>query len=222
MNSIALRLALTTRSAPPVLPVDANTGFTPGVWRGEDWQFQLAVFNPQGGIQDLSNLTMFQVNVFPAPIPPRDLGTNYSYAPYTQLPFPSSYPAPTLNATVLRAQFNNPILSVQDWEQGQAQVTANFSWIDTSSLNLGGKEYADFWLVLQGFTGTNKLTYGATPLRVFESGIQGIYLPNQIAPLVVPLYTTLLVQANQQLPYSQTIVVDGGQIELEGQLIQLT
>ena len=218
MNAIPIRLALTTRSSPPTFPVDQNTGETARIFRGEDVSIQVAVFD-QGTPLDLSNITLLEFMVFPFAVPPRDVGTNYSYAPYTQVPYPSSYPAPLINVPVEAVDITAYITDAE-WQAGGFQAEALLSWIDTQNLSLDGLPVKDFWLVIQGWTGTRKLTYAATPLRVYESGAQGVYLPNTVAPLDVPLYTTLLVPPNQQLLFSTTISVEG-QVDVEGQLVQL-
>lgn len=218
MNAIPIRLQLTTRSNPPVTPLDINTDLTPQLWRGEDIDVDIGIFN--GNSVDLSNIDFLQVSIFPYPIAPKNVDTTYGYAPYTILPYPSTPPAPLLFRTISAASIT-PLINWADWLAGTAQqAKAQFTAIETASLSTGGAEFADFWMTVTALAGIRKLVYGGTPLRVFESGAQGIYLPNQIAPLFVPIYTTLLVQANQQLLYSQTITVEG-QIEIDGQLIQL-
>lgn len=221
-DSIVVRLALTTRSVPPVAPVDSNTGEPPAIWRGEDIDFQIGIFDAMGFCVDLSNVDFLEVDIFPTPLPAQRILTNQTYAPYSMLPFPSVPPAPLLSVTIPAIDIT-PVISWSNWEDGLAQqATASFGWRETLSLNLGGKSSRPFGILVHGITdGLRKLTYGGGLLTVYESGEQGIYLPNLIAPLDVPEATILLIEPNQQLLFSETISVEG-RIEIEGILAQVS
>jgi hypothetical protein len=214
-------LEFTTRSNPPISPIDINTDLPPQIFRGEDVDFSIGIFDPFGNSVDLSNLQFLELDIFPMQLPADASPGNLLYAPFSTLPFPSTPPAPLLSVT-LPAGDITPVIDRADWLEGnEAQAVMSFSWIDTSSLNLGGQTEADFWIVLQGLTSIGrKIVYGACRLRVYESGESAIYLPNLVAPLDVPYPTILYVEPNQQLTFSSTISVEGT-IEIEGQLVQV-
>lgn len=217
IESIEVQLELTTRSVPPIPPTDILTGSTPKFWRGSEVAFALGIFGPDGVSVDLSNLTLLEVAIYPLPTPPEWVNTDQTYAPFSNLPFPSTPPAPLLTVTVLKANIT-PVISRADWLDGNAQnATALFDWTATQSLNLQGRESLPFMLVVQGITAAGRrIIYGAGIVTVFESGAQGIYLPSNVAPLDVPAGTTFYVAPNTQIPFALpirvegTIFVDGG------------
>lgn len=221
VSAIPVQLQLTTRSTPPVAPVDLNTLQVPRIWRGENVDFNVAIFDPAGNAVDLSNLEFLELDIFPILIPPRDVPTNQVYAPYSILPFPSTPPAPLLSVTV-PAEDITALVDRADWDAGIAQQAVfSFNWSETGSLNLGGKRNKKFWISVHGLTTDGrKLTYGAGYLDVFENGEQNIYLPNTIAPLDVPEFTILYIEPNQQLVFGETISVEG-MIDIEGQMVQV-
>jgi hypothetical protein len=214
-------LELTTRSNPPVSPVDINTDLPPAIWRGEDVDFNVGIFDCFGNCVDLSNLQFLQVSILPAQLPAQASPGNLLYAPYSTLPYPSVPPAPLLSAVVPAAAIT-PVISRYNWLEGlESQATLSFSWIQTSSLNLGGQTEMDFWLVVQGLTSIGRMiTYGGCVLKVHESGEVGIYLPNTTAPLDVPAATILLIEPNQQLLFAKTISIQGI-VVIEGVLVQV-
>lgn len=220
-DAIAIRLAVSTRSRPPVPPLDAERGATPQIWRGEDVDFALGVFDSSGFPVDLSNLFGLEIDLYPWPIPANKPDTNQGYAPYSFQPFPTVPPAPILTKTILAADLTALITS-RDWENGTDQnAIASFSFTELAALNLGGKKCANFGFVVKGLTaGGRKIFYGGGPLTVFEGGDGTIYLPNDIAPVDVPAETVLYLQPNQQLPFSLPISVEGVIISDGGTLVQ--
>jgi hypothetical protein len=220
-SAISIRLQLTTRSVPPVPPFDLDTGESPAFWRGENVDFRIGIFNRQGLSVDLSNLAFLQVDIFPNLIPGPQPDTNQGYAPYSIQPYPTTPPAPLLSVTIPAVDIT-PTITKGGWQEGfEENAVAQFSWADTLSLQLAGQPKQLFSISIHGMTaGGNKLTYGGGPVYVFETGEQGIYLPNDIAPVDVPAYTTLYVQPNQQLLFSETITVEG-LIRIEGLLVQV-
>jgi hypothetical protein len=214
-------LELTVRSNPPIEPVDINTDLPPAIWRGEDVDFWIGIFDPLGESVDLSNLQFLELDIFPAQLPSQASPGNLGYAPFSTLPYPSTPPAPLLTVTVPTSSIT-PTISKADWLNGTAaQAVMSFDWVDTASLNLGGLTSASFWLVIQGLTSIGrKIVYGGCMITVYESGESAIYLPNTVAPLDVPYPTILYIVPNQQLTFSSTISVEGT-IEIEGQLIQV-
>lgn len=222
--SVPIRLQLGLASNPPVFPFDVLTGLAPQFFRGADVTFQMAIFGPGGAAVDLSNLAFLEVAIFPLAIFNQRPGTNFTYNPYSTQPYPTLPPAPLLFKTVAAVDITD-LVTVQAWENDtDQQVAVTFDWVDTLSLDLGGRAMAPFWLVVTGMTDQGRrLPYGGTRLDVYESGVQGIYLPNTVAPLTVPNGTILLIPTNQQLTFGTMIAVDcGGQVQVDGQLIQLT
>lgn len=220
ISAIPIRLELTTRSNPPVPPVDINTDETPRIWRGEDFAFQIGIFDARGFCVDLSNLAFLEVDIFPVPTPRSNIYTNQTYSPYSHLPYPTVPPAPLLSVTIL-ANAITPTIDRDAWESGDAQqAEAVFTWIQTQSLNLAGLNFKNFYVVVHGMTQSGtRVTYGGGTLEVWESGAQGIYLPNTIAPLIVPDNTIFLIEENSQLLFSQPITVDGDMI-VDGYLVE--
>lgn len=216
-DAIQIRLAVSTRSSPPVPPVDADTGETPQIWRGEDVDFALGIFDAAGFPVVLSNLFALEIDIFPWPIPATKPNTNQGYAPYSFQPFPTVPPAPLLTKTILAADLTD-IITSRDWENGTDQnAIASFSFTELSALNLGGRQSASFGFVVKGITASGKkIFYGGGPLTVFEGGDGTIYLPNTIAPVEIPEFTVLYLQPNQQLPFSLAITVDDGVIISDG------
>ena len=221
VQSIAVRLELTTRSVPPVPPIDSNTGEIPAVWRGEDWAFQIGIFDANGVGVDLSNIDYLQVDIYHELIPATWPATNQTYSPYSTLPFPSTPPSPLLSTTIVKADIT-PIVSYAAWKNGSAQqATANFRFTDTNSINLNGYPKRTLGIMIFGYSnGQKKLTYVGGPWQVFEGGDQTVYLPNNIAPIIVPENTVLYVFPDQQLVYTLPITVNGS-LKIEGSLIQV-
>lgn len=220
MPAAILSLELTTRSNPPVYPVDSDTGQAPAFWRGEDVDFRIGIFDRNGFPVDLSNLDFLEVDIFPLPIPNRQPDTNFEYALYSFLPFPSVPPQPLLTVTIPAVDIT-ALIDRRGWEDGvEENAVGSIGWIDTQSLNLGGAGSKQFGLVVHGLTSTGKkITYGGGPIRVYETGEQGIYLPNSIAPLIVPRGTIFLIGVNSQIPFAAPIVIDGDMI-VDGYLIE--
>jgi hypothetical protein len=220
-EAIAIRLALTTRSIPPRSPIDSNTGFAPKFWRGEDIEFQVGVFDAQGDPIDLSNLAFLEIDFFPISKAPTQYETNLTYNPFSTIPYPSTPPVPLLTKT-LEAEEIQAEMSREQWMNGTAaQAVFTFSPEETASLQLQGANSRKFWMAIHGLTQSGrKLTYIGGDVEVFESGVQGLFLPNLIAPQNVPLKTSFFVQENQQLLYSIPIEVTGDLI-VDGYLIEV-
>lgn len=215
-----IRLQLSVVSNPPVYPIDVNTELAPQIWRSSDVEFQVGVFDQFGSSVDLSNLDFLEFDIFPMPALNLLADTNFNYNPYSVSPYPNMPPAPlqfvTIPKTAITAKVN-----LRDWKNGLAQqASAWFTWNQTQALQLNGSVYRDFWLNVQGLAGNQKIPYGGCRLRVYESGSQAIYLPNDVAPLDVPLDTILYIPPNKQLTFHQTISVEGT-ITADGILIQV-
>lgn len=221
-----MRLAVNVRSNPPMPVVDQLTGEAPSIWRGASTRIQLGIFDIYGAGADLSNLSYLQFAISPAPIGNQRVTTNYDYAQYSFNPYPTTPPAPLLFVTVPASSIESPI-TLEGWEEGVEQnCSIDLEWVDTQALNLGGQSCKRFVYSIIGFAEqagspfSTKINYGGGFLEVFESGTEGIYLPNTVAPLDVPDGTILYVQPNQQLLFSETISVEGT-IRVDGVMIQV-
>ena len=221
-NQIAIRVAGSIRSNPECPPVDQLTGKVPAFFRGSQLTVDFALFDASGYCVDLSNLDQLEFDLLPWPIEDTDPNTNLSYAAFSNLPFPSVPPAPLLFQT-LTAEEIVGMITREGWIDGTAQQgRVSFSWADTASLNLGGESQKPFILTIRGRTSLGaQLVYVVTPIIVYESGTREIYLPNDVPPLTVPEGTIFYVEANTQLLFSETIEVDGGQIQQEGLMVQV-
>lgn len=216
-----IRLQLGIASNPPVFPIDVLTQQGPKIWRGSSVAFDIGVFDEDGACVDLSNLDFLEVDIFPLPIPNQNPLTNYRYPPFTFWPFPTTPPAPLVFTTVGSASITGKITR-RGWLNGtEQQARIPFSWIDTQGLNLGGAPFKNFWLVVHGKASAQRLVYGGVVLPVYETGAQDIYIPNDLAPLLVPQDTILYVPDNQQMLFEEMIDVEGF-VETEGMLIQVT
>lgn len=216
-NLISIRLQLESASNPPVASVDLNTGLQPRAWAGADMEVEVAVFGPNGACLDLSNLTQLEFGIFPFPPYNQVPGEIWTYNSYSPSPYPNLPPAPLTFVTLQSADIEATV-DVDEWQAGNTeQASARFTWAQLALLELDGQPSRDFWLVIAGLTDDGRrIVYGAAKLTVYASGVEGIYLPNNLAPLVVPLGTILYVGPNQQMPFSLpidiegTVVVDGG------------
>lgn len=219
---IPIRLQLGVISNPPLFPIDINTGLAPQFFKGETVGFELGIFDAKGASVDLTNLSFLEVSIYPMPVQNQLSDTNQRYNFFSVLPFPTAAPAPLIWQTLVAADIKK-VIKNDAWKNGtDQQAVAIFPWTDTLSIDLSGEESRQFWLTVTGLTASGrKLVYGQTRLEIHESAAPGIYLPNDIAPLVVPQFTTLYIEPNQQLPFAETINVDGGQIVIEGQLVQV-
>ncbi len=210
-----IRLELTAATNPPVPPIDVVTGNPPRAWRGSTLAIALGIFDANGAAVDLSDVEFLEVDIFPASY----FASPPNYNPYTPQPFPPLPPAPLVFVTIPASEITDTV-SRDEWLAGAAQqAIATFSWVQMAQLDLDGKQAEDFYLVVHGMTPSGRVIYGAAALPVFESGVQGTYLPNNLAPLVVPAETILYVGPNQQMPFSETIEV-AGTVVIDGLLVQ--
>lgn len=202
-------------------PIDGNTELVPQTWRGEEFAVDAGVFDVNNVAVNLANLAYFECDIFPLPIPNDDVDTNFTTPPFSNQPFPTTPPAPLISVT-LEAEEITPLITRQAWLDGQAQnARFLFSFVQMQSLDLGGDSVRRFWMVFSArTTGGARLIYGAGPLEVYESGAQTIYLPNNLAPLVIPEGTTLYIPQNQQMPFAIPIDVIGI-LDVDGILVDV-
>lgn len=216
-NKVVVRLQLGLALNPPAFPIDIATGKGPQAWKGAGLCLEMAIFDSKGAPADLTDLEFLEVDIFPFPEFNEDPASDLSYNAYSPNPFPSLPPAPLLFVTIPASDLVSDV-GIDEWLAGNAeQATARFSCTQMAQLDLGGFPVRFFWLVIHGLTNDGqRITYGGVSLPVFASGQRGIYIPNNLAPLVVPDGTILYIGPNQQMPFTLpidiegTIVIDGG------------
>lgn len=220
-NDVTIRLQLGLASNPPAFPVDLNTGQAPACWRGGTLIVDVAVFDAAGAPVDLSDLVFLEFDIFPVPGNNQTPGSGFNYNPYSVSPYPNLPPAPLLFQSVAQDDIDSDV-SLDEFRAGNArQAQAVFDWVQTMQLELDGRASRLFWLVIHGQTSANRRpVYGGAPLLVYASGATGIYMPNNLAPILVPEETILYVGPNQQMPFSLPITVDGQVVVDGGTLVQ--
>lgn len=216
-----IRLELDVALNPPASPIDVNTGKTPQLYRGKDVAIQLGIF--QNGVAvNLSNLAFLEVSIYPAAVRDTAPDTNFAYGPFSNQPYPTTPPAPLFFASIPSTDIS-AVVSPDAWSAGLAQqATATFTAIQTSSFDLGGAQSAPFIIVVRGLTSSGaQIVYGVADLTVYETGSQGVYLPNTVAPIDVPDGSILYIAPNQQLSYSMPIRIEGTVVIDGGTLVQI-
>ncbi len=183
-SAIPIQLAVTTRSTPPVPPMDLNTGEWPSMWKGGDAVFNTGIFGPNGFSVDLSNLASLTLKILPYVDPKNYLGYVQGqclsniidgdlYVPGINWPaYTQQYPA-LVTKTVLAED----LVTSLTWAQWAAGLTQNASFLveasDTDSLNLQGQPCLRFTLAIVGTLqeGGSRIIYGSGPIIIYESGI---------------------------------------------------
>jgi hypothetical protein len=161
-SSIPVQLQVTTRSTPPIAPVDLNTGDWPAIWKGSTTVFNAAIFDPQGFPVDLSNLSKLTLQIFPY-VPPQN---------YLGYPLPDTFPA--LITVDVATDDITPVITTANW---LASLVQNAAFIvtdaQTLALDLQGQPFNRFIITISGLfkTGINRVIYGSGPIFVYESGI---------------------------------------------------
>jgi len=150
-QQIPIRLQLSTASAPPVAPLDANTGNTPAFWRGQAISVQVGIFDAMQNPVDISNLQSISLAILPS----------------------VDSIIPSAVSTVAAADFDNTSVTWQEWiSQATQQVSFDLTPLLTD-LALGGAPNLPYWLVVSGVTaGGQVFTYGAGPIIVWNPGAQ--------------------------------------------------
>lgn len=147
-NQMPVRLEATLISAPPVEPVDANTGLPIAFWRAQGLQVNVGIFAADGSSVDLSNLEYLQLIIQPA--------------------FDSLVPSIT---KTIEAGDIIPVITRANWQAGYAQQAAFVLSKAETDLSLAGALEATYWLMLVGrTTGGANIVYAAGSIRVFNPG----------------------------------------------------
>ncbi|MGF1450260.1 MAG: hypothetical protein ACFB20_12705 [Opitutales bacterium] len=132
-------------------PLDQRTAATPAFWRGNDLEFEIAVFSNRI-LQSVANLSSLTVEI-------------RARASDGGPPEPST---PPLMTATIEASALDDSLSAQSWDDGTgAHARVNFT-APQSNVVAG-----DHWLLVQALTTDNparRLTLTAGPIRVLEDG----------------------------------------------------
>jgi len=135
--------------------IDALTGETPRVWRGNDLRVEMGLFY-MNELVTPSNLATLKIEMFDAS--------------RTGLPF--------LEKEVLAEDIDDE-MTMEQWNAGADQHAAVEFEAEDTNIVLNGRERA-FWLVVSGVTDAgNKITFGGGPIIFVEDG-NGNGLPGPI------------------------------------------
>ena len=173
-EQVPIRLQVSLASAPPVPPVDANTGNAPQFWRAQNVGLQVGIFDAFGNSVDLSNLAYLQLTLQAAP------------ASLT----------PLFSLQVAAASITDVITS-QGWEAGtEFQALFPLTAAQTD-VGLSGQQSAQFWMILSGQTVTgNFIIYSAGWVTVFNA--------SSSLPFTVPGLTSRHDQENDSGDFTIT------------------
>lgn len=202
-DSTPINLEITMFSDPPVGATDLLTGMEPQLFRSNSVTFNLGIFDRYQQSLDLSNLAFLEIDIFEDP-------------PIDGCAIPGQEPLQfvTVDASEITAS-----IARADWLAGlasQASITFPF---ELTNFDLCGRSSRVFWLLVHGITtGGRKIIYAGVPITVYESLEDGLYLPDNLAPLDIPLNTILWIKPNQQLVYSTPVTIEGI-LQLDGQFI---
>ncbi len=148
-EQMPIRLQADLISAPPVNPVDANTGLRIKFWRGQGISVQVAIFDAGGNIVDLSNLAYLQLSVQPA----------------------STSLVTSFTSTVVAGSLF-PVIDAAKWRNGTAWQAEFILSAAQTDLGLGGASEATYWLTLTGVTASSvPIYYAAGPVTVYNPGL---------------------------------------------------
>ncbi len=158
------RIRLAADAALFSAPLDQQTAATPSFWRGNDLQFEIAVFNNRI-LQSVANLASLTVEI-------------RARASDGGPPDPST--APLMAATVQAASLDDTLTN-QNWDEGSG-AHAQVSFTAAESNIVAG----DHWLLVQALTTDSparRLTLTAGLIRVLEDGGGLVSEPVPAGPL---------------------------------------
>lgn len=147
---IPIRLQASLVSAPPVAPIDLNTGQAPRFWRAQDVSVAVGIFDAYGVCVDLTNLLSLTLTIQEA----------------------ADSIVPLFTQQVLQADLID-VISAGGWQNGtQAQAVFTFTKAQTD-LGLNGENQKEFWLSLEGITEDEQhLVYAAGPITFYNPGLR--------------------------------------------------
>lgn len=141
-----IRLQVSLVGAPPVFPIDQNTGVAPQFWRASGVAIAFGVFDAFGNPVDLTNLNKIQLLLFKNPT--------------------------DLVPLFVKEIAGNTLLAITSlgWANGtQQNGTFILAPADTDQA-LAGAVSAGFWVVLNGVTNAAvPVLYAAGPLTIFNA-----------------------------------------------------
>jgi hypothetical protein len=144
IQQIPVRLQFSTASAPPIAPIDYNTGLAPAVWRAQSAAIAAGIFDPAGAPVDMSNITYLQLILQEAP--------------------------DSLQSLVVKQVDAADIdeITVGGWRAGLEQnALFQFTPADLDQNLLAGRS-REFWIVLVGMTDEGApIIFGAGPLTIY-------------------------------------------------------
>lgn len=143
-----VRLQVSTASAPPIPPIDANTGLPPAVWRSNSVSFQVGVFDVNGISVDLSNLAYLQLVIAASPTAPTNLFSMQVAA----------------GAIV-------PMITQADWLSGAAQNATFAASAGAMDFTLLAALSQSYWIQVSGVTtGGALIVFGAGTINCYNAG----------------------------------------------------
>lgn len=145
---IPIRAELDIISAPPVVPIDNNTGAQVKLWRAQDVSMQVGIFQPNNQSIDLSNLVSLSLIIQETP-------TSVSQV---------------LNKVVVAADIF-PTISRASWLDGTGQQASFILTAAETDVGLDGNDSKQFWMIIRGVTDTGQtLNYGGGYIRIYNPG----------------------------------------------------
>lgn len=145
---IPIRLQVSTASAPPVPPIDVNTGLPPAQWRANTVSYQAGVFDVNGDGVDLSNLAYLQLTI----------AEN------------QNSPANLITSIVLAAGII-PTITQSAWLAGTAQNASFDLSAAATDVSLSAQPSQNYWIQLSGVTTLGaRIVYGAGYVTFYNSG----------------------------------------------------
>lgn len=147
-EQIPIRCELDFVSAPPVVPIDANTGAQVKFWRSQDVAYQVGVFDVNGVCVSMANLLSLQLLIQSTP----------------------TSPFPLINKVVTSDDII-PFITRAGWTSGSDQQATFILSSAETDVGLNGKDSEQFWLIIRGVTLTgNIINYGGGYIRIYNPG----------------------------------------------------
>ncbi len=147
-EQVPIRLEADLVSAPPVAPIDANTGKEIALWAGQSAKIQVGIFDAANVAVDLSNLTYLQLVLQAA---------QDSLVPI----FEQTVEAGDIIPTITRGGWTDGL-------QQQAEFDLSNAMTD---VGLSGMQSAPFWIALIGKTADGAvIVYAAGYITIYNPG----------------------------------------------------
>lgn len=160
IQQIPIRLQVSTASAPPVAPIDYNTGLPPEAWRTQTLAVQLGVFDVAGNPVDLSDFAYVQLVIQDSP---------ESLVPLVV----KQVDAPQIT----------DVIAVGAWRAGIAQNAQFDVSAAEMDINLLAQRSREIWLAVVGYTDDD------APV-ILGAGAFTVSLASASLPATPPRYTS--------------------------------